>query len=178
MFARSVFRSAAPLKQVRLGIWPLCSTTILSLTRRAHPLRTQCARSYATGAPSGSSSRSSAGAGAAAAAAAVVAAGLGGYGFLSSPPGARAEALDSAHGASKKAFTGGDQGFVSLKLDSVETINHNVKRFRFALPESDMESGLAVACASSCTSLSPPILLFAPRLCTLGRGGNTVAVLC
>jgi len=43
-------------------------------------------------------------------------------------------------------FKGGDQGFVSLKLDSVEPINHNTKRFRFELPE-DGVSGLHVACA-------------------------------
>lgn len=49
--------------------------------------------------------------------------------------------------ASKSAFTGGDQGFISLKLDSVETINHNTKKFRFALPEEDQVSGLKIASA-------------------------------
>jgi cytochrome-b5 reductase len=49
-------------------------------------------------------------------------------------------------GASKVAFTGGDQGFLSLKLKEVEILNHNVKKFRFELPEPDMESGLHVAC--------------------------------
>lgn len=44
------------------------------------------------------------------------------------------------------AFTGGDQGFISLKLDSVEEINHNTKKFRFALPDKDSVSGLAIAC--------------------------------
>lgn len=47
----------------------------------------------------------------------------------------------------KKAFTGGDQGFISLKLESVENVNHNTKKFRFALPEEDQVSGLAVASA-------------------------------
>jgi len=47
----------------------------------------------------------------------------------------------------KKALTGGDQGFVSLKLDEVETYNHNTKKFRFKLPEEDMVSGLQVASA-------------------------------
>lgn len=47
----------------------------------------------------------------------------------------------------KSAFTGGDQGFISLKLDSVENINHNTKKFRFELPESDQVSGLHVASA-------------------------------
>lgn len=46
-----------------------------------------------------------------------------------------------------KCFTGGDQGFVSLKLESVEEINHNTKRFRFHLPEEDSVSGLSVASA-------------------------------
>lgn len=45
---------------------------------------------------------------------------------------------------------------MSLKLDSVETVSHNVKKFRFALPESGMESGLSVACASLFSSQSPP----------------------
>lgn len=47
----------------------------------------------------------------------------------------------------KKAFTGGDQGFISLKLESVENINHNTKKFRFLLPEEGQVSGLAVASA-------------------------------
>ena len=47
----------------------------------------------------------------------------------------------------KAAFTGGDQGWISLKLDSVENINHNTKKFRFALPEDDDVSGLKVASA-------------------------------
>lgn len=47
----------------------------------------------------------------------------------------------------KQALTGGDQGFISLKLDDVENINHNTKRFRFKLPEDDMVSGLHVASA-------------------------------
>lgn len=47
----------------------------------------------------------------------------------------------------KAAFTGGDQGFISLKLDSVENINHNTKKFRFELPESDQVSGLHIASA-------------------------------
>jgi cytochrome-b5 reductase len=46
----------------------------------------------------------------------------------------------------KVAFMGGEQGFLSLPLESIETINHNTKKFRFSLPEADMESGLRVAC--------------------------------
>jgi cytochrome-b5 reductase len=47
----------------------------------------------------------------------------------------------------KPAFTGGDQGFLSLKLAEVENVNHNTKRFRFELPESDQVSGLHIASA-------------------------------
>lgn len=36
---------------------------------------------------------------------------------------------------------------MSLKLDDVEIINHNTKKFRFKLPEDDMVSGLHVASA-------------------------------
>jgi cytochrome-b5 reductase len=45
-----------------------------------------------------------------------------------------------------KAFTGGDQGFLDLKLLNVETVNHNTKRFRFELPDKDQVSGLNIAC--------------------------------
>ncbi|KAF2236040.1 NADH-cytochrome b5 reductase [Viridothelium virens] len=47
----------------------------------------------------------------------------------------------------KAAFKGGDQGFISLKLDNVENINHNTKKFRFSLPEEDDVSGLKIASA-------------------------------
>lgn len=47
----------------------------------------------------------------------------------------------------KSIFTGGDQGFISLKLASIENVNHNTKKFRFALPEEDAVSGLHVASA-------------------------------
>lgn len=53
----------------------------------------------------------------------------------------------AASGAQKKAFTGGDQGFMSLKLADIETVNHNTKKFRFELPEEDMVSGLVIASA-------------------------------
>lgn len=50
-------------------------------------------------------------------------------------------------GQSKPAFTGGDQGFVSLMLEKSELVNHNTKRLTFKLPEPDMDSGLHVASA-------------------------------
>ena len=53
--------------------------------------------------------------------------------------------LEGAMG--RATFTGGDQGFVSLKLENVENVNHNTKKFRFALPEEDQVSGLKIASA-------------------------------
>ncbi|KAF2119298.1 hypothetical protein BDV96DRAFT_487137 [Lophiotrema nucula] len=47
----------------------------------------------------------------------------------------------------KAAFTGGEQGFLSLLLEESEILNHNTKRLRFKLPEADQESGLQVASA-------------------------------
>lgn len=46
----------------------------------------------------------------------------------------------------KAAFTGGDQGFVDLKLKEILPYNHNTKKFVFELPEPDQVSGLHVAC--------------------------------
>lgn len=107
---------------------------------------TQQIRRYASEAPAKSSSLPYAAAGAAIL-------GVGGYYTLyrdagHAPSASEAkESIKSAVGAEpKKAFTGGDQGFISLKLESVENINSNTKKFRFALPEEDAVSGLAVAC--------------------------------
>ena len=47
----------------------------------------------------------------------------------------------------EKAFKGGDQGFISLKLENVEVYNHNVKKLRFALPNENDVSGLPVTSA-------------------------------
>lgn len=77
----------------------------------------------------------------------------GGYWYLTQPGRAQKveakvkEALPAGAGGVKKALTGGDQGFVSLKLEDVENVNHNTKKFRFSLPEGDMVSGLEVASA-------------------------------
>lgn len=43
-------------------------------------------------------------------------------------------------------FTGGDQGWLDLKLERIEEINHNTKKLRFSLPNKDDVSGLQVAC--------------------------------
>lgn len=75
-------------------------------------------------------------------AAAAAGTGLFGYTYLGNQRNVHAEAAAS----DKKAFKGGDQGFISLKLVDVSDYNHNTKKFKFALPEDDMVSGLSVAC--------------------------------
>ncbi|GAP88150.1 putative NADH-cytochrome b5 reductase 2 [Rosellinia necatrix] len=123
MFARSALRAAQPLKR-----------TLLST------------RSYATEPTKGGSNA------VAIAAAGALGVGGAGYFFLNSSSGAKAEnkakeALSKAASPPRPAFTGGDQGFVSLQLKEVEVINHNTKKFIFHLPEDDMVSGLHVASA-------------------------------
>ncbi|KAI1209805.1 ferredoxin reductase-like protein [Annulohypoxylon truncatum] len=49
-------------------------------------------------------------------------------------------------GASKRAF-GSGPAFLSLELESTETVNHNTKRLRFKLPEPDSISGLTLTSA-------------------------------
>lgn len=78
----------------------------------------------------------------------------GAYYYFTQNPGAaqKAEAkvkdaLPASAGGVKKALTGGDQGFLSLKLENVEVVNHNTKKFRFKLPEDDMVSGIEVTSA-------------------------------
>jgi cytochrome-b5 reductase len=81
-----------------------------------------------------------------------------GYYFLSGTPAAKkaeekvkdassAAADKLPSGEVKKALTGGEQGWVSLKLEEVEVVNHNSKRLRFRLPEDDMVSGVHVTSA-------------------------------
>ena len=96
--------------------------------------------------------------------AAAVGAAYGGYSYLGKPvsvpaakDAAKAEAdkvtsESSAPTATIKTFAGGDQGFVDLKLTSVEKYNHNTNKFRFELPDKDAVSGLHVACKLFWTS--------------------------
>jgi len=56
-----------------------------------------------------------------------------------SPSVLRTAHADAPAGA-KKVFAG--LGFVELKLESAEIVNHNVRRLRFALPEGDTVTGL------------------------------------
>ena len=78
-------------------------------------------------------------------------AGYAGYRYLGAlPPAEKVKAVaEEAVRIDKeapKAFLGGDQGFIDLKLSNVEHVNHNTKKFRFELPGKDQISGLAVAC--------------------------------
>ncbi|RDL42469.1 putative NADH-cytochrome b5 reductase 2 [Venustampulla echinocandica] len=118
--------------------------------RSAQPLRTQCRR-YATEPQLSSSSNKALYAGIA------TVLGGGSYYYLSQDTlgnGAKAkEAVEKGDepvgkgGNGNVAFTGGDQGFIKLRLDNIEIVNHNTKKFRFALPEDDQVSGLHVASA-------------------------------
>ncbi|KAI1641369.1 hypothetical protein F4809DRAFT_6023 [Biscogniauxia mediterranea] len=122
MFSRSAFRVAQPLKRTLFN-----------------------ARNYATepAAKSGSNTLLYA-------AGAAGAAGVGAY-LYSSSSGQKAEGkakeVLASTSAPKKAFTGGDQGFISLVLKDVEPINHNTKKFIFKLPEDDMVSGVVITSA-------------------------------
>lgn len=62
------------------------------------------------------------------------------------PPVALADDKVQAKDA-PKVFTGGDQGFIGLKLKNVEEINHNTKKFIFSFDDPNAVSGLNVASA-------------------------------
>lgn len=108
-------------------------------------LAPQHARRYATeGAPKAAPQAAPKG-GSNAFAYAAGAAALGGAGYWYMSGGSAPEV--KAVTPPKVAFKGGDQGFFDIKLAEVENVNHNTKRFRFELPEGDMESGLQIASA-------------------------------
>lgn len=76
------------------------------------------------------------------------------------PPSEEAQKIPASSGQpAKAAFTGGEQGFLSLKLDKSEVINHNTKKLTFSLPEEDMESGLHVACTLGCLCPAETMLM-------------------
>ncbi|KIX00810.1 uncharacterized protein Z518_09875 [Rhinocladiella mackenziei CBS 650.93] len=117
-----------------------------SMLRSAGPLR-QNIRSYATEAPKSSAWTPWI------VGAAAIGAGIAGYSFLGSnkatadAPKPAEDAKAMSKEAPSKTFTGGDQGFIDLKLAEVLPYNHNTKRFKFELPEKDHVSGLHVASA-------------------------------
>ncbi|KAL8979590.1 MAG: hypothetical protein Q9177_006102 [Variospora cf. flavescens] len=59
----------------------------------------------------------------------------------------RGEGVANDGKPANKAFTGGDQGWIDLKLESVEELSQNTKKLRFALPDKDDVSGLQIASA-------------------------------
>ena len=93
---------------------------------------------------------------------------LGGYYFLNSsgsadpskqteamrspgapPPRHEEQTIPQTTATPSTVFKGGEQGFIPLKLESVEVLNHNTKKFRFELPDKESVSGLHVACTSA-----------------------------
>lgn len=70
----------------------------------------------------------------------------GGYFYLRQGTPLPSKEVAKTGAPAKPAFTGGEQGFLSLLLEKSEVINHNTKKLTFKLPEEDMESGLPVAC--------------------------------
>lgn len=79
------------------------------------------------------------------------------------PPSEEGKKIPGGGGQlAKAAFTGGEQGFLSLLLEKSEIINHNTKHLTFRLPEDDQVSGLPVACAFA--SQSPHQNVFADRV--------------
>lgn len=106
-------------------------------------------RTYATEAPKSSSSSTAylVGGGA-------IVAGVLGYTFLGNSKTSSTDApkpVDDAKAApapvaTSKTFTGGDQGFIDLKLKEVLPYNDNTKKFIFELPDPEQVSGLNVAC--------------------------------
>jgi cytochrome-b5 reductase len=72
--------------------------------------------------------------------------GLAGYYVYSTYGASGAKAAAAPLVEAPAVFTGGDQGFISLKLEHAETINHNTKRFRFSFDDPNSVSGLQVAC--------------------------------
>lgn len=72
---------------------------------------------------------------------------LGGGAYYYSTLSGGAKAGAASKQPAQAAFTGGDQGFLSLKLAEVVDVNHNTKRFRFELPEKNQVPGLPIASA-------------------------------
>lgn len=66
-------------------------------------------------------------------------------------PRGEESAVPAFAGAGASVFQGGDQDFVSLKLDQVDVVNHNTKKLRFSFPDAESISGLEAACKSSFT---------------------------
>jgi hypothetical protein len=78
---------------------------------------------------------------------------VGGLAVIARPT--RQDAIERYNAAKKKAenapkvFTGGDQGFVKLKLVKSADVNHNTKHLTFKFDDEAAVSGLTVACKLS-----------------------------
>ncbi|KAF1812137.1 ferredoxin reductase-like protein [Eremomyces bilateralis CBS 781.70] len=70
----------------------------------------------------------------------------GGYYYLTSDKAGAAKATAPTT-PSEPVFKGGDQGFISLKLDKIETLTHNTKHFTFSFEDPNAVAGLPVASA-------------------------------
>jgi len=128
----------------------LFAKSLCRASRQAQPMRTNVRRYATEPAKSGGSNTALIVGGAA------VALGGGYWYFTQADPNAAAKATAAVSDAKKsvapsptdkKTFVGGEQGFVSLKLESVDNVSHNTKKLRFALPEEDQLSGLNIASA-------------------------------
>lgn len=74
------------------------------------------------------------------------------YGYATAPTSAPPSEKEEQNVPAKasepsKVFVGGDQGFIPLKLDKVEDINHNTSRFSFKFDDSEATGGLSVCSA-------------------------------
>ncbi|KAJ9611748.1 NADH-cytochrome b5 reductase [Cladophialophora chaetospira] len=129
MFARSVFRACGPMRQ-----------SVRGYATDAQPPRSS-STPYIVGAVA-------------------LGSGIFGYSFLGpaskasktdGPPSQSTEDKKNINEQKKEApgktFTGGEQGFVDLKLKEIIDYNHNTKRFKFSLPDAEHVSGLNVASA-------------------------------
>ncbi|OKL59395.1 NADH-cytochrome b5 reductase 2 [Talaromyces atroroseus] len=68
--------------------------------------------------------------------------GTGVYRYMQNKPAAAEEIKQR-----EKVFTGGEQGFIDLKLSEIEILSNNTKRYRFEFPDKEAVSGLHVASA-------------------------------
>ncbi|PGH00785.1 NADH-cytochrome b5 reductase 2 [Polytolypa hystricis UAMH7299] len=118
MFAHQVFRSAQPLRQAGLKTF-------------ARQASSQAAQPQKSKAPVYAGAALAAAAGA-------------GFWFWQQQT---SEVTKIADKDRAKVFTGGDQGWVDLKLAQIETVSHNTKKFRFEFEDSEAVSGLHIASA-------------------------------
>lgn len=74
---------------------------------------------------------------------------------------------------SQRTF-GRGPAFISLRLESVETLSHDTKRLRFQLPDNDAVSGLGLTCKIFHYSSFNQFLTRAAALLTLCKPQNSI----